>query len=144
MGEIEDRVKTYDDIQNILSNNGYIIKSAASNKIGEGRIEIVDKLGNYYYAKLQPTAPHLFSEFLNDYREIHAFSFGIIHSCTRLLPLKVSEIDGYDDLSEENKEDIKKENHYYKGSFWGLRILIALVAFYISGSPTVVLHMFGW
>ena len=144
MGEIEDRVAAYENIKTLLQNAGYTVKSTAANKYGEGRIELIDRKGNYYYAKLQPTAPTIFSEFLNDYQEIHAFTFGLIHSCTKLLPLKISELDGYDDLSDENKADIRKENHYYKGAFWGLRIAVAIIAYILTGSHEVVLHLFGW
>lgn len=144
MGEIEDRVTAYENIKTLLQNAGYAVKSTAANKHGEGRIELIDRKGNYYYAKLQPTAPSIFSEFLNDYQEIHAFTFGLIHSCTKLLPLKISELDGYDDLSDENKADIRKENHYYKGAFWGLRAAVAIAAYILTGSHEVVLHLFGW
>mgnify|MGYP007050333337 FL=1 len=73
-----------------------------------------------------------------------SLTFGLIHSCTKLLPLKISELDGYDDLSDENKADIRKENHYYKGAFWGLRAAIAIAAYLLTGSHEVVLHLFGW
>lgn len=144
MGEIEDRINTYSDIRDILTLRGYIVKSAYSNKKGEGMLELIDKHGHYYYVKFHPSRPNVFNEFLNDYSEVHAFTFGIIHSCTRLLPLKLSELEGFDDLTEENKQDIRDENHYYKGAFWGLRIAVALIAFYFTGSYQVVLHMFGW
>lgn len=144
MGEIEDRINTYSDIRDILALRGYIVKSAYSNKKGEGMLELIDKHGHYYHMRLYVSAPSIFSEFLNDYQEVHAFAFGLIHSCTKLLPLKLSELDNYDDLSDENKADIRKENHYYKGAFWGLRIAVAIAAYILTGSHEVVLHLFGW
>lgn len=144
MGEIEDRASAYENIKKLLESAGYIVKSTAINKYGEGRIEFIDSNGNYYYTKLQPTSPSVFNEFLNDCQEVHAFTLGLIHSCTKLLPLKISELDGYDDLSDENKADIRKENHYYKGAFWGLRAVVAIAAYLLTGSHEVVLHMFGW
>ena len=50
----------------------------------------------------------------------------------------------WDIESYENKEDIRKEKHYYKGAFWGLRIAVAIAAYILTGSREVVLRLFGW
>ena len=60
MGEIEDRINTYSDIRNILALRGYIVKSAYSNKKGEGMLELIDKHGHYYHMRLYVSAPSIF------------------------------------------------------------------------------------
>lgn len=71
-----------------------------------------------------PTGP--IAEFLNECAEVHAAGIGIIHTATRIKPLKYSEIPLWD-ASPELKTDLLHEYHYYKFSFWMPRILILII-----------------
>jgi len=71
-----------------------------------------------------PTGP--IAEFLNECSEVHAAGIGIIHTFTRIKPLKYSEIPGYD-ISPDLMNDLLQEYHYYKGAFWAPRILILII-----------------
>lgn len=78
----------------------------------------------------QPTGP--IAEFLNECSEVHALGIGIIHTFTRIQPLKYSEIPGHD-ISPELKADLLQEYHYYKGAFWSPRILIVIIGAWKTG-----------
>lgn len=78
----------------------------------------------------QPTGP--IAEFLNECSEVHALGIGIIHTFTRIQPLKYSEIPAYD-AAPELKADLLQEYHYYIGSFWSPRILIVIIGAWQTG-----------
>ena len=107
-------------------------------------MDLVNNKGQIYYMTLRPVAPTVFEEFCNDTTEIHALGFGIIHSGTRKMPLSYDEVEHFTSISPENRDEIKKEYHYYLVGFWGTRVLIAAAALWLTGLWQIVPKFFGW
>ena len=141
---IEDRRRTAEEIIAYLRGKGYIKTSAKiDSRTGECRISFVAEDGETLYLVLLDQPPSLLAEFCNVYEEIHALAFGLIHSCIRLRPLGYSEI-AKEDFSPELIADLQHEYHYYRGAFWGLRIVIVLALLLLTGSLETVGHLLGW
>jgi len=126
-----------------LEGQGYVyLDGQIARDTGEVRMNFV-RPGGQLWVNLRDKPPSVLEEFCNVYEEVHALGIGLIHSCTRLRPMKYSEID-QEDLSPELKEDLRAEHHYYLAAFWGLRAAVALVYLVVSGSLAGFLHLFGW
>ena len=144
MSDIENRRRTAEEIIAYLRSKGYIKTSAEiSSETGECRISMIHVDGDTLWINLRDQPPSVLAEFCNVYGEIHALAFGLIHSVTRLKPLKYSEIETAD-LSPELQEDLRAEFHYYVGAFWALRIAIVLLILLFSGSLELAAHLMGW
>ncbi len=134
-------------IRNLFLDNGYSIVKAEMNQAGDCRLtllDIKDKIGQTFYMTLKATGPTVFEEFCNDTTEVHAFGFGIIHSGTRRMPLDYNQIDQCMEISPDNRDEIRREFHYYLVGFWGFRVLVAAAALWITGLWQVVPPLFGW
>lgn len=134
-------------IRDLFIRSGYEVIKAEVNKEGSCRLTLMDLVNNkgqIYYMTLRPVAPTVFEEFCNDTTEIHALGFGIIHSGTRKMPLSYDEVEHFTCISPENREEIKKEYHYYLVGFWGTRVLIAAAALWLTGLWQIVPMFFGW
>ena len=141
---IEDRRRTAEEIIAYLRGKGYIkTRAEIDSRTGECRISFVAEDGETLYLVLLDQPPSLLAEFCNVYEEIHALAFGLIHSCIRLRPLGYSEI-AKEDFSPELIADLQHEYHYYRGAFWGLRIVIVLALLLLTGSLETVGHLLGW
>ena len=141
---IEDRRRTAEEIIAYLRGKGYIkTRAEIDSRTGECRISFVAEDGETLYLVLLDQPPSLLAEFCNVYEEIHALAFGLIHSCIRLRPLGYSEIPK-EDFSPELIADLQHEYHYYRGAFWGLRIVIVLALLLLTGSLEMVGHLLGW
>ena len=141
---IEDRRRTAEEIIAYLRGKGYIkTRAEIDSRTGECRISMIHVDGDTLWINLRDLPPSLLAEFCNVYEEIHALAFGLIHSVTRLKPLKYSEIETAD-LSPELQEDLRAEFHYYVGAFWALRIAIVLALLLLTGSLETVGHLLGW
>ena len=144
MGDIEDRRRTAEEIIAYLRSKGYIKTSAEiSSETGECRISMIHVDGGSLWINLRDKPPSVLAEFCNVYEEIHALGFGLIHSCTRLRPLRYSEI-AKEDFSPDLIADLQHEYHYYWGAFWALRIVIVLVLLLLTGSLETAAHLMGW
>ena len=141
---IEDRRRTAEEIIAYLRGKGYIkTRAEIDSRTGECRISMIHVDGGSLWINLRDKPPSLLAEFCNVYEEVHAVAFGLIHSVTRLKPLKYSEIETAD-LSPELQEDLRAEFHYYVGAFWALRIAIVLALLLLTGSLETVGHLLGW
>ncbi len=144
MAGIEERRRTAEEIIAYLRGKGYIkTRAEIDSRTGECRISMIHVDGGSLWINLRDLPPSLLVEFCNVYEEIHALAFGLIHSVTRLKPLKYSEIETAD-LSPELQEDLRAEFHYYVGAFWALRIAIVLLILLFSGSLELAAHLMGW
>jgi len=134
-------------IRDLFIRSGYEVIKAEVNKEGSCRLTLMDLVNNkgqICYMTLRPVAPTVFEEFCNDTTEVHALGFGIIHSGTRKMPLSYDEVEHFTCISPENREEIKKEYHYYLVEFWGTRVLIAAAALWLTGIWQIVPKFFGW
>lgn len=134
-------------IRDLFIRSGFEVIKAEVNKEGSCRLTLMDLVNNkgqIYYMTLRPVAPTVFEEFCNDTTEIHALGFGIIHSGTRKMPLSYDEVEHFTCISPENRDEIKKEYHYYLVGFWGLRVLVAAAALWLTGVWQIVPRFFGW
>ena len=144
MGDIEGRRRTAEEIIAYLRGKGYIkTRAEIDSRTGECRIFMIHIDGDTLWIDLRDQPPSVLAEFCNVYEEIHALGFGLIHSVTRLKPLKYSEIE-VEDLSPELQEDLRAEFHYYVGAFWALRIAIVLALLLLTGSLETAAHLLGW
>ena len=144
MGDIEGRRRTAEEIIAYLRGKGYIkTRAEIDSRTGECRISMIHIDGDTLWIDLRDQPPSVLAEFCNVYEEIHALGFGLIHSVTRLKPLKYSEIE-VEDLSPELQEDLRAEFHYYVGAFWALRIAIVLALLLLTGSLETAAHLLGW
>ena len=144
MGDIEERRRTAEEIIAHLRGRGYIeTRAEIDSRTGECRISMIHVDGGSLWINLRDLPPSLLAEFCNVYEEIHALGFGLIHSCTRLRPLRYSEI-AKEDFSPDLIADLQHEYHYYWGAFWVLRIVIALALLLITGSLETAAHLLGW
>lgn len=144
MGDLEERRRTAEEIIAYLRGRGYIkTRAEIDSRTGECRISMIHVDGDPLWINLRDLPPSVLAEFCNVYEEIHALGFGLIHSVTRLKPLKYSEIE-VEDLSPELQEDLRAEFHYYVGAFWALRIAIVLLILLFSGSFEAAAHLMGW
>jgi|GEM_PF-2209311 len=144
MGDIEERRRTAEEIIAYLRGKGYIkTRAEIDSRTGECRISMIHVDGDPLWINLRDLPPSVLAEFCNVYEEIHALGFGLIHSCTRLRPLRYSEI-AKEDFSPDLIADLQHEYHYYWGAFWVLRIVIALALLLITGSLEAVAHLLGW
>lgn len=144
MGDLEERRRTAEEIIAYLRGKGYIkTRAEIDSRTGECRISMIHVDGDPLWINIRDQPPSLLAEFCNVYEEIHALGFGLIHSCTRLRPLRYSEI-AKEDISPELIADLQHEYHYYKAAFWVLRIVIALALLLITGSLEAVAHLMGW
>ena len=141
---IEDRRRTAEEIIAYLQGKGYIkTRAEIDSRTGECRISMIHVDGGSLWINLRDLPPSVLAEFCNVYEEVHAVAFGLIHSCTRLRPLGYSEIPK-EDFSPELIADLQHEYHYYRGAFWGLRIVIVLALLLLTGSLETVGHLLGW
>jgi len=99
--------------------------------------------GDSLWINLRDKPPSVLAEFCNTYGEIHAVVFGLIHSCTKLLPVGYSEI-AKEDFSPELIADLQHEYHYYRGTFWVLRIVVVLALLLLTGNLETAAHLMGW
>lgn len=144
MGDIEERRRLAEEIIAYLRGKGYIkTRAEVDSRTGECRISMIHIDGGSLWINLRDQPPSVLAEFCNVYEEIHALGFGLIHSVTRLKPLKYSEIE-VEDLSPELQEDLRAEFHYYVGAFWALRIAIVLGLLLLTGSLETAAHLLGW
>lgn len=135
------------NIRELFIRSGFEVIKAEVNKEGSCRLTLMDLVNNkgqIYYMTLRPVAPTVFEEFCNDTTEVHALGFGIIHSGTRKMPLGYDEVEHFTSISPENRDEIKKEYHYYLVGFWGLRVLVAAAALWLTGLWQIVPKFFGW
>lgn len=135
------------NIRELFIRSGFEVIKAEVNKEGSCRLTLMDLVNNkgqIYYMTLRPVAPTVFEEFCNDTTEVHALGFGIIHSGTRKMPLSYDEVEHFTCISPENRDEIKKEYHYYLVGFWGLRVLVAAAALWLTGLWQIVPKFFGW
>lgn len=135
------------NIRELFIRSGFEVIKAEVNKEGSCRLTLMDLVNNkgqIYYMTLRPVAPTVFEEFCNDTTEIHALGFGIIHSGTRKMPLGYDEVEHFTCISPENRDEIRKEYHYYLVGFWGLRVLVAAAALWLTGLWQIVPRFFGW
>ena len=141
---IEDRRRTAEEIIAYLRGKGYIkTRAEIDSRTGECRISMIHVDGDTLWINLRDKPPSLLAEFCNEYGEVHAVAFGLIHSCTRLQPLGYSEI-AEEDFSPELIADLQHEYHYYRGAFWALRIVIVLALLLLTGSLETAAHLMGW
>lgn len=127
-----------------LKSQGYVyLDGQIARDTGEVRMNFVRPGTGTLWVNLRDKPPSLLEEFCNVYEEVHAVGIGLIHSGTRLRPMKYSEIEA-EDLSPELKADLRAEHHYYLAAFWGLRAAVALVYLAISGNLAGFLHILGW
>ncbi len=135
------------NIRELFIRSGYEVLKSEIHKDGSCRLTLMDLVNNkgqIYYMTLRPVAPTVFEEFCNDTTEVHALGFGIIHSGTRKMPLRYDEVEHFTSISPENRDEIKKEYHYYLVGFWGTRVLIAAAALWLTGLWQIVPKFFGW
>ena len=141
---LDKRRQVAEEIIAYLRSKGYIKTSAEiDSRTGECRISMIHVDGGSLWINLRDLPPSVLAEFCNVYEEIHALAFGLIHSCIRLRPLGYSEIPK-EDFSPELIADLQHEYHYYRGAFWGLRIVIVLALLLLTGSLETVGHLLGW
>ncbi len=139
-----DRERIAHKIRATLASEGYTYAGGQIIRpTGEVRMNFVLEGGETLFVALRDKAPGILAECCNAYEEIHAVGMGLIHSATRKLPLKYSEI-ATADLSPDIIADLKKEHHYYLGAFWGLRVLVAAGFLYKTGAWKMIPAFFGW
>jgi len=127
----------------LLRAEGYVRTGGEiSRETGECRINLVGE-DDSMWINIRDAPPSLLAEFCNVYEEIHALGIGLIHTCTRLRPMKFSEI-RLEDFSPELQQDVEKEFHYYYAAFWTIRILVALVVIWRTGGFELAAHLLGW
>jgi hypothetical protein len=141
---LDKRRQVAEEIIAYLRSKGYIkTRAEIDSRTGECRISMIHVDGGSLWINLRDLPPSVLAEFCNVYEEIHALAFGLIHSCIRLRPLGYSEIPK-EDFSPELIADLQHEYHYYRGAFWGLRIVIVLALLLLTGSLETVGHLLGW
>jgi len=141
---IEERRRTAEEIIAYLRDKGYIKTNAEiDSRTGECRISMIHIDGDSLWINLRDKPPSVLAEFCNTYGEIHAVVFGLIHSCTKLLPVGYSEI-AKEDFSPELIADLQHEYHYYRGTFWVLRIVVVLALLLLTGNLETAAHLMGW
>jgi len=131
-------------VKQLAFDHGYYDRSAYINpETGEVQMRFVSAAKGDLWINIRDQPPSLLEEFANVYEEVHAIAIGLIHSLTRLRPLKYSEI-ATADLSPELRRDLAEEYHYYKAAFWGLRVTVALGYLAYTGHWQTLPIFFGW
>jgi len=79
-----------------------------------------------------------FKEFLSDYKEWHAFVFGF---CETMCPGEPR----YPNMTDELKEQIEGENHYYRsGRVMGYIARVVFIAGVIIGTAAGIMAVVVW